>query len=82
MLYEVITEEAAADTETEVVVDPELQAQLDELQGQLEAMQNRTVVEFWTTDNEEERVKAYEVVADRYMELHPEVEIRISYNFV
>ncbi len=70
-------EEAAADTETEVVVDPELQAQLDELQGQLEAMQNRTVVEFWTTDNEEERVKAYEAVADRYMELHPEVEIRI-----
>ncbi|MDX9865385.1 MAG: extracellular solute-binding protein [Anaerolineaceae bacterium] len=58
-------------------VGEELQAQLDQLQGQLSAIQNRTVIEFWTTDNEEERVKAYEAVAARYMELHPEVEVRI-----
>jgi multiple sugar transport system substrate-binding protein len=38
---------------------------------------DRTVVEFWTTDNEEERVNTYEAVAARYMEMHPEVEIRI-----
>lgn len=68
-------EEAVADTE--VVVDPALQAQLDELQQQLQAVQNRTVVEFWTTDNEEDRVKKYEEVAGKYMQLHPEVEIRI-----
>lgn len=37
----------------------------------------QTVVEFWTTDNEEERIAAYEAVAARYMEAHPEVEIRI-----
>ncbi len=37
----------------------------------------KTVVEFWTTDNEEERVNTYEAVAARYMEMHPEVEIRI-----
>ncbi|MEJ2750663.1 MAG: extracellular solute-binding protein, partial [Anaerolineae bacterium] len=37
----------------------------------------KTVVEFWTTDNEEERVYTYEAVAARYMEMHPEVEIRI-----
>ncbi|MCB8921313.1 MAG: extracellular solute-binding protein [Ardenticatenaceae bacterium] len=37
----------------------------------------KTVVEFWTTDNEEDRVNAYEAVAARYMEMHPEVEIRI-----
>lgn len=36
-----------------------------------------TVIEFWTTDNEEERVDVYEAVAARYMEMHPEVEIRI-----
>jgi len=36
-----------------------------------------TVIEFWTTDNEENRVKRYEEVAARYMKLHPEVEIRI-----
>ena len=37
----------------------------------------QTVVEFWTTDNEEERIAAYESVAARYMAEHPEVEIRI-----
>ncbi len=66
-----------AKTETEVEVDPAIQAQLDELQKQLQSVQNRTVVEFWTTDNEEERVKMYEEVAVRFMELHPEVDLRI-----
>jgi len=37
----------------------------------------KTVIEFWTTDNEEERVDTYEAVAARYMEEHPEIEIRI-----
>lgn len=36
-----------------------------------------TVVEFWTTDNEEDRVDTYEAVAARYMATHPEVDIRI-----
>ncbi len=68
---------AASEVNTENVPDPALQAQLDELQMQLKAVQNRTVIEFWTTDNEEVRVKLYEEVAERYMALHPEVEIRI-----
>ncbi|MCB9422630.1 MAG: carbohydrate ABC transporter substrate-binding protein [Ardenticatenaceae bacterium] len=38
---------------------------------------DKTVVEFWSTDNEEERVNTYEAVAARYMEMHPEVDIRI-----
>jgi multiple sugar transport system substrate-binding protein len=37
----------------------------------------KTVVEFWTTDNEEARVNVYEEVAQRYMDAHPDVEIRI-----
>lgn len=37
----------------------------------------KTVIEFWTTDNEEERVTAYEAVAASYMAAHPEVDIRI-----
>ena len=41
-----------------------------------EAME-QTVVEFWTTDNEEERIAAYEAVAANYMAEHPEVDIRI-----
>lgn len=37
----------------------------------------KTVIEFWTTDNEEERVNMYEEVASRYMADHPEIEIRV-----
>ncbi len=37
----------------------------------------KTVVEFWTTDNEEERVNVYEEIAARYMAEHPEVDVRI-----
>ncbi len=54
-----------------------MEEQLQELQSQLDAIQNQTVIEFWTTDNEEDRVQAYEEIAARYMDLHPEVEIRI-----
>lgn len=38
---------------------------------------DRTVIEFWTTDNEEERVDRYEEVAQRFMDENPDVEIRI-----
>ena len=37
----------------------------------------KTVIEFWTTDNEEERILAYETVADAFMALHPEIDLRI-----
>ena len=37
----------------------------------------KVVVEFWTTDNEEERVDTYEAVAAAYMAQNPSVEIRI-----
>ena len=36
-----------------------------------------TVVEFWTTDNEEDRVDVYEAIAAAYMANHPDVDIRI-----
>ncbi len=38
---------------------------------------NKTVVEFWTTDNEEKRVNAYEKVAADFMAEHPDVDLRI-----
>lgn len=41
------------------------------------AAEGKVLVEFWTTDNEEERVKVYEEVAARYMAAHPNVEVRI-----
>ncbi|RME73857.1 MAG: extracellular solute-binding protein [Chloroflexi bacterium] len=41
------------------------------------AAEGKVLVEFWSTDNEEERVKVYEEVAARYMAQNPNVEIRI-----
>jgi multiple sugar transport system substrate-binding protein len=38
---------------------------------------DRTVIEFWTTDNEEERVTVYEKIAAAYMAEHPEIDLRI-----
>lgn len=35
------------------------------------------VIEFWTTDNEEERVLVYEAIADAFMAEHPEIDLRI-----
>jgi multiple sugar transport system substrate-binding protein len=67
-------EEAAAEAAAQA---EELSSQLEDLQSQLQAVENATVVEFWTTDNEADRVDVYEAVAARYMEQNPGVEIRI-----
>jgi multiple sugar transport system substrate-binding protein len=40
-------------------------------------VERSVVVEFWTTDNEEERVQVYEAVAQAYMDQNPDVEVRI-----
>jgi multiple sugar transport system substrate-binding protein len=37
----------------------------------------KTVIEFWTTDNEEDRVDVYEAVAARFMAENPEYDVRI-----
>ncbi len=39
--------------------------------------EGKALVEFWTTDNEEDRVKVYEAVAEAYMAQNPNVEVRI-----
>ncbi|MBD3308767.1 extracellular solute-binding protein [candidate division KSB3 bacterium] len=39
--------------------------------------QAQVVVEFWSTDNEEERVAVYETVAQAFMEAHPDIEVKI-----
>jgi multiple sugar transport system substrate-binding protein len=38
---------------------------------------DKTVVEFWTTDNEEDRIDVYEAVAQGFMDENPEIEVRI-----
>lgn len=41
------------------------------------AQEEKVVVEFWTTDNEEVRVDRYEAVAAAYMAENPNVDVRI-----
>jgi len=38
---------------------------------------DKTVIEFWTTDNEEDRVLAYEKIAAAFMEENPDIDLRI-----
>jgi multiple sugar transport system substrate-binding protein len=38
---------------------------------------DKTVIEFWTTDNEENRVDVYESIAEAFMAENPEYEVRI-----
>ncbi len=37
----------------------------------------KTVIEFWTTDNEEERVDTYEEIAAAFMAENPDIDLRI-----
>ncbi len=41
------------------------------------AAEGKALVEFWTTDNESDRVAVYEAVAAAYMAQNPNVEVRI-----
>ena len=59
--------EVEVEKEVEVTVVVEVEAEPVE----------KVVVEFWTTDNEEERVDTYEAVAAAYMAANPTVEVRI-----
>jgi multiple sugar transport system substrate-binding protein len=65
--------------EKEVVVTQEVEKEVVVTQ-EVEVMvpaKAETIIEFWSTDNEEERVDVYEAIAERYMAEHPEVEVRI-----
>jgi len=58
-----------------VVVEKEVEK---EVQVEVTAVPvEKTIVEFWTTDNEEDRVNVYEAVAAGFMAEHPEIEVRI-----
>jgi multiple sugar transport system substrate-binding protein len=57
----VVTQQVEVTSEVEVTAQPT----------------EKTVVEFWTTDNEEARVNMYDEIAQRYTADHPDVEIRI-----
>lgn len=64
----------------EVVEEPAAEEMVEEAEVaepvEAEPME-KVVVEFWTTDNEEERVDVYEAVAQKYMDANPNVDLRI-----
>jgi multiple sugar transport system substrate-binding protein len=68
---EVITEtvEVVVTQEVEVVKEVEVEVPAEPT--------DKTVIEFWTTDNEEARVDVYETLAAAYMAEHPDVDLRI-----
>lgn len=71
----VVTEEKEVEVEVEVPVEVEKEVQVT-VEVPVEPSE-KTVVEFWTTDNEEDRVNVYEAVAAGFMAEHPEIEVRI-----
>jgi len=76
---ETLTEEVPVEvtrvvTETETVMEEVEVTRVVEVEG--EPME-RTVINFWSTDNDPGRPDVYEAIAARYMEEHPEVDIRI-----
>ena len=64
---EVITKEVIVTKEVPVEVEVEVPAEPID----------KTVIEFWTTDNEEPRVDVYEEIAAAFMAEHPEIDLRI-----
>jgi len=68
-----VTVEVPVERTVEVVVERTVEVPVEVPAEPIE----RTVVELWTTDNEEERVNVYEAVAERFMVEHPDVDVRI-----
>jgi len=66
---EVITKEVEVIKEVEVEVVKEVEVPAEPT--------DKTVVEFWTTDNEEARVDVYEELAAAFMAENPDVDLRI-----
>jgi multiple sugar transport system substrate-binding protein len=64
---EVIIQTVEVEKEVKVVETVEVEVEAGE----------KTVVEFWTTDNEADRVDVYEAVAEAFMAENPDIEVRI-----
>jgi len=67
------------EVEKEVVVTQEVEqivTEVVEVEGPAEPT-DKTVIDFWTTDNEEDRVIVYEEIAARYMAENPDIDVRI-----
>jgi multiple sugar transport system substrate-binding protein len=72
--------EVTVEVEKVVEVEKEVEVtKIVEVEKEVEvpAAGPETIIEFWTTDNEEERVTVYEQIAESFMAEHPEIEVRI-----
>lgn len=67
-------QEAAPTPETVVVKEEVVVTQVVEVPAE---PVDKVVVEFWMDEPEEPRVRAYEEIAARFMEEHPEIDVRI-----
>ena len=61
----------------EVVVTKEVPVEVEKIVEVPAEPTDKTVIEFWTTDNEEPRVDVYEELAAAFMAEHPEIDLRI-----
>ena len=71
----VVTEEVVV-TQEVIVTEEVVVTEVVEVEVPAEPTE-KTVVEFWTTDNEEERVDVYEAMAAAFMAENPDIEVRI-----
>lgn len=68
---QVVTEQVYVTKEVVVTQEVEVPVEVTAVPG------DKTVIEFWTTDNEEPRVNVYEEIAAAFMAEHPEIDLRI-----
>jgi multiple sugar transport system substrate-binding protein len=73
----VVTEVVEVEKEVEKVVTEVVEKEVEKIVEVTAVPGEKTIVEFWTTDNEEERVDVYEAVAAAFMAENPDVEVRI-----
>ena len=71
VVTEIVTEKE------EVIVTQEVEIIKTEIVEVPAEPTEKTVIEFWTTDNEEDRVIVYEDVAARFMAENPDIDLRI-----
>jgi multiple sugar transport system substrate-binding protein len=65
------------EVEKEVIVTQEVEVEKEVVVTVEAEAVEKTVIEFWTTDNEEDRVDVYEAIAAAFMAEHPEIDLRI-----
>ncbi len=76
-VVETVVETVEVEKEVTVVETVEVEKEVTVVETVEVEKKPSVIVEFWTTDNEEERVNVYEEVAAGFMAENPEIEVRI-----